>query len=176
MTLTLVRVDDRLIHGQVVEGWLRVIQAQRILVVSDRAAKDPLQSGMMRLAVPENIALEVVSVDRALERVKAAAKSRERVLLLIAEISELDRLLAAGASIAAVNLGGVHAGPGRSPAAARGRPSLSDGAAARLCFTDEEKRAVAGWIARGVSVETRALPTDERVGFDALFPAAPKAG
>ena len=42
MSLVLVRVDDRLIHGQVVGGWLPVVQAERIVVVSDLAAADDL--------------------------------------------------------------------------------------------------------------------------------------
>ena len=70
MSLVLVRVDDRLIHGQVVGGWLPVVQAERIVVVSDLAAADPLQTGMMRLAVPEGVSVDVLSVDAAAVQLK----------------------------------------------------------------------------------------------------------
>jgi mannose/fructose/N-acetylgalactosamine-specific phosphotransferase system component IIB len=65
MSLVLVRIDDRLIHGQVVGGWLPVIQAERIVVVSDRAAGDSLQTGLMRMAVPDGVTVDVFSVNQA---------------------------------------------------------------------------------------------------------------
>ena len=63
--LTLVRIDDRLIHGQVVEGWLPVLKAQRIVVVCDQAASDETTRALMELSVPQAIRLDILTVAAA---------------------------------------------------------------------------------------------------------------
>jgi PTS system mannose-specific IIB component len=93
MNLVLVRIDDRLIHGQVVGGWLPVIQAERIVVASDRAAADSLQTGLMRLAVPDHVAVDVLPVARAAVALKDDLWTKERVLLLLPGVEELARSL-----------------------------------------------------------------------------------
>ena len=50
MSIKMIRVDDRLIHGQVVMRWTRTIGANIILVPNDKVAKDPLQQSLMRMA------------------------------------------------------------------------------------------------------------------------------
>jgi mannose/fructose/N-acetylgalactosamine-specific phosphotransferase system component IIB len=123
MSLVLTRVDDRLIHGQVVEGWLRVIQATRIVVASDEVADDPLQVNLMSLAVPSDVKVMVLKVQAAADSLKAGSWAKERVLLLLPGLREARRLAAAGVELEALNLGGLHPGPGghRVPAFARRR-------------------------------------------------------
>jgi PTS system mannose-specific IIA component len=119
MSLVLVRVDDRLIHGQVVGGWLPVIQAERIVVVSDRAAADPLQTGLMRMAVPDHVAVDVLSVDDASALMKAGPWGNERVLLLLPGVQELIWLGGYGGADHSGELGGrtrrARSGDGRAP-------------------------------------------------------------
>ena len=158
MPLVLVRVDDRLIHGQVVGGWLPVIQAERIVVVSDRAAADSLQTGLMRLAVPDDVAVEVLSVDQAAARIKEGAWGKERVMLLVPGVQELIWLVDLRAPSTQVNLGGWHDAPGRVMAAPH------------LAFTEEEKNIVKRLFSRGVRFETRALPGDVPAQIQELVP------
>jgi mannose/fructose/N-acetylgalactosamine-specific phosphotransferase system component IIB len=114
MPVVLARVDDRLIHGQVVEGWLRVIQAGRIVVASDEAAADALQQGLMRLAVPPDVEVTVLAVDAAAEKLVAGEWASDRVMLLVPGIREARRLVDAGVPLSSLNLGGIHDGPGRT--------------------------------------------------------------
>ncbi|MDO8735330.1 MAG: PTS sugar transporter subunit IIB, partial [Elusimicrobiota bacterium] len=65
MSIVLIRIDDRLIHGQIIEGWLKTVHADRILVVSDEAVHDEIQSQLMGLAVPENIKLTIADVKKS---------------------------------------------------------------------------------------------------------------
>jgi mannose/fructose/N-acetylgalactosamine-specific phosphotransferase system component IIB len=136
MPLVLARIDDRLIHGQVVEGWLRVIQAQRIVVANDRAAADPLQGGLMRLAVPDEVALDVLTVDAATARLKDNPWGNERVMVLFGSVADLARAVEAGAP----------ADPGQFGRRAR-RAGAHPGHAAPVVEHVEEKRAVAGLVA-----------------------------
>jgi mannose/fructose/N-acetylgalactosamine-specific phosphotransferase system component IIB len=157
MTLVLVRVDDRLIHGQVVGGWLPVVQAERIVVVSDRAAGDPLQSGLMRLAVPDDVGVDVLTVDDAAARLNEGAWGNERVMLLLPGVQELIWLVDLGVSITQVNLGGLHDAPGRTMVAPH------------LAFTTEEQNIIKRLFSRGLRFETRPLPGDVPVPLHELI-------
>ena len=61
--ISLVRVDDRLIHGQVTVGWAPYLRASRIIVVSDRLAADRVLASILRVGVPVGMQIDVVSVD-----------------------------------------------------------------------------------------------------------------
>ena len=149
--IVLTRIDDRLIHGQVVEGWLRVIQAARVLVVSDQAAGDAFQVSLMRLALPPEAGLSVLSVGKAAAALPAAAAGEERVLVLMPGLKEARRLVEAGWAPSSLNLGGLHDAPGRKSFT----PSLSLGA--------EDKEDIRFLLSKKISVETRALPGDAPV-------------
>jgi mannose/fructose/N-acetylgalactosamine-specific phosphotransferase system component IIB len=160
--LALVRIDDRLIHGQVVGGWLPVVQAERIVVASDRAAADPLQAGLMRLAVPDHVDVDILPLDQVSAQLKSGAWGKERVMLLLSGVHELDRLMTLGASIQNVNLGGLHDAPGRRMVVPH------------LALTREEKEVLARLISEGVSFETRPLPGDAPVPVEELVPGLRK--
>ncbi len=150
MPVVLARVDDRLIHGQVVEGWLRVIQADRIVVASDEAAADPLQVGLMRLAVPVEVRVEVEKVQTVAEALKSDLWKDERVLLLLPGVAEARRLVENGARLESLNLGGLHDAPGRRPLT----PFLA--------LSQKDREDIRFLLDRNVFIETRALPTDDK--------------
>lgn len=62
-----VRVDDRLIHGQVVTQWVKVFKAQKIVVIDNDVAKDKMQKNILKFAAPPDIKVSVLSVDKAVE-------------------------------------------------------------------------------------------------------------
>jgi len=148
MPLSLVRIDDRLIHGQVVEGWLPALSARRVLIVSDQAASDPTQAALMQMALPESVSLEICTVRSAPEAVRRAAEGPEPVLVLAPGPAEVLSLLEGGVALESVNVGGLHYAAGR----------VALGKALFLGEADlEHLRAIAK---RGVRLEGRAVPTD----------------
>ncbi|MBK8872250.1 MAG: PTS sugar transporter subunit IIB [Elusimicrobia bacterium] len=158
MAIVLVRIDDRLIHGQVVGGWLPVIQAERVVVVSDRAAGDALQTGLMRMAVPDGVTVDVLTLAQAVPSLKTGAWGAQRVLLLLPGLQELAALVDAGVAFAQVNLGGLHDAPGRSMVAAH------------LAFSGDERALLVRLVKGGVRFETRPLPGDVPVPLNELIP------
>ena len=70
MTLKLVRVDDRLIHGQVVAIWLKALGAKRIVIVDDKTAADEFLREILMLAAPPGVPVEVHDVAIGTERVR----------------------------------------------------------------------------------------------------------
>jgi mannose/fructose/N-acetylgalactosamine-specific phosphotransferase system component IIB len=113
VSLRLVRIDDRLIHGQVVAGWLRALGAQRIVIVDDATARDEFMREVLTLAAPEAVPVEVHGVADGAVRLIALAATPEPVIVLARMPRTVLALRQAGVPIEVVDLGGMGAGPGR---------------------------------------------------------------
>lgn len=112
MDISLIRVDDRLIHGQVVMGWTQALGIQQILVADDATAANPVQKNLLLLAVPAGITADVLSIQDA-ARIIAASTSDVHTIVLVKGPTELLALKRAGVSMSQVNVGNVHTAPGR---------------------------------------------------------------
>jgi PTS system mannose-specific IIB component len=115
MSLRLVRVDDRLIHGQVVAIWLKALGASRILIVDDRTARDDFLREVLELAAPRGTDVEIHDLASGAERVREAAASAEPVFVIVRSPVTALRLREAGVEFPVLNVGGIGAGPTRKP-------------------------------------------------------------
>lgn len=113
MSLQLVRIDDRLIHGQVVAGWLRALGARRIVVVDDATARDEFLREVITLAAPSGVPVEVLDVAAGAVRCIELAAGPEPAIVLVRSPRTVLSLRQAGVPIEVVDLGGLGAGPGR---------------------------------------------------------------
>jgi mannose/fructose/N-acetylgalactosamine-specific phosphotransferase system component IIB len=113
LSLRLVRIDDRLIHGQVVAGWLRALGAQRIVIVDDASARDEFLREVLVLAAPQGTPVEVYGVAEGAVRCIELARAPEPVIVLARSPRTVLSLRQAGVPIDVVDLGGLGAGPGR---------------------------------------------------------------
>ena len=156
MPLALVRIDDRLIHGQVVEGWIPYLAAELVLVVSDSASADEIALTLMRLALPESIELEVLPVAVAARHACFKPSYPKRVLVIAPGPLEVLGLLERGAWFSRVNVGGLHYTAGR----------VQLGKA--IFLSEEDKEALCRISGRGVKLEGRALPGEREID---LLPA-----
>ncbi len=114
MPIVLVRVDERLMHGQVVLGWGGRLRLERYVVVDDRLAGAEWEQDLHRLAVPAGIESEFVTPRQATERIDEWSSAPERTAILTRGIEAVLDLAAGGAlESRVVNLGGLHHAPGR---------------------------------------------------------------
>jgi D-glucosaminate PTS system EIIB component len=113
MSLRLVRIDDRLIHGQVVAVWLRALGAERIVIVDDATAHDEFLREVLTLAAPAGVPVEVHDLATGSDRLIALAATPEPVIVLTRTPRTVLALRRAGVPIEVVDLGGMGAGPGR---------------------------------------------------------------
>ena len=113
MSLRLVRIDDRLLHGQVVAVWLRALGAQRIVIVDDATARDEFLREVLTLAAPQGVPVEVYEVATGAARLIALAGTSEPVIVLARTPRTVLELRHAGVPIEVVDLGGMGSGPGR---------------------------------------------------------------
>ncbi len=146
MAVELVRIDDRLVHGQVVEGWLPHLKAEHVVVWS---SGDEVARALMMMAMPPSVSLQVVSTaPAALAAFAAEPAKSKRTLVLVPGPAEALELLEAGLSVKLVNVGGLHYNAGK----------VQLGKA--LFLDDEDRKALADIAGRGVRLEGRALPGD----------------
>ena len=147
--ISLVRVDNRLLHGQVLEAWVPRLKIARLVVVDADAAASPLARAAMTLCLPPELAADVVAPGQA--DYAALASAREPAMLLFRELSGLASAVANGLGpnlARTVNLGNVHYAPGRRPVT----PSVF--------LSAEEVATVLRLAAAGFAVEARAVPSD----------------
>lgn len=112
MRISLIRVDDRLIHGQVAVGWTQALGIQQILVADDSVAADEQEKQLVLMAVPGGVVGDVLSAEDSAAVVNAST-SDVPTLVLVRGPQELQALYAAGFPMSHVNIGNVHTGPGR---------------------------------------------------------------
>ena len=114
MSVVLTRVDDRLIHGQVVVGWVQSLRVKRIVLIDDEVCSNAWERELYSLGVPPNLEVEFLSVDEAANAVEAWDQDGERTLLLVSNVDTAVRLCERTELIKKVNVGGLHDGDGRS--------------------------------------------------------------
>lgn len=147
MSVALVRVDDRLIHGQVVIAWGRPLGARFIVLVDDVVAASPWEQELYRMGVPPDIDVLFASVADAAARFAEWQRDPRVGIVLAGDIATLVRLRAAHAEFTRVNIGGIHHRPGR---------------AERLRYvylTDEEAAQLRALAEHGVDVSAQDVPT-----------------
>jgi PTS system mannose-specific IIB component len=152
--IVLTRVDNRLIHGQVIEAWLPHLAVDRILVADDEAAHNALMQAAMRMAVPQGVTVEIVPMEKA--DFAAAATDAGRTLVLLREVSAVARARARGLPDGPLNLGNVHAGAGRK-------------AITRAVFlSGQEVDELKAIQAQGMPVSFQAVPLEKPLSLEAV--------
>lgn len=114
MSILLYRIDDRLIHGQVVVGWGQPLNIRLLILVDDLVAASDWEKELYKMAVPPDVEVRFVDVPTAIrDHAKYAADPRPG-LVLTGDITSMYRLVTGVKAIGSVNLGGIHHRAGRS--------------------------------------------------------------
>jgi mannose/fructose/N-acetylgalactosamine-specific phosphotransferase system component IIB len=160
MPIVLFRVDERLIHGQVVVGWASPLHADRMVVVDDDIAASPWEQELYCLGLPPGMEARFLSVASARDELPAWRSDAHRTLVLVRDVATARRVAEGGVLRGEeVNLGGIHHSEGRT----RVLPYLY--------LRDDERRALDEIAATGATVAARDLPAGRRVPLDELKPA-----
>lgn len=88
MIISTIRIDDRLIHGQIVTKWIKHADASSILVIDDNSAANPMMKTILSLAVPSGITLHVLSKADAISFIKNDT-SRTKTLIIMKNPKEM---------------------------------------------------------------------------------------
>lgn len=105
--VVLARVDDRLIHGEVVTAWTPAYRANKIIIIDDEVAKDTFNVRVVKALAPAGTKVIVYNVEKAAEKLMVPGVEGERLLLLAKTPTTYNRLVKAGVPLKEVNLGGA---------------------------------------------------------------------
>jgi PTS system mannose-specific IIB component/fructoselysine and glucoselysine-specific PTS system IIB component len=159
MPIVLFRVDERLIHGQVVVGWGGPLHADRIVVVDDELAGSPWEQELYCLGVPAEIEARFLTVAQARADLPACKADAHRTIVLVRDVATAGRVAEGGGLKGEeVNLGGIHFAEGR----ARILPYLH--------LRADETETLRRIAATGAQVAARDLPAGKRIPLDELTP------
>lgn len=142
--LTLVRVDDRLLHGQIICAWVPFVKADSLVVASDEAAGDTLISEIIESCGCKGLNVNVRNVAEAVSCVKGA--DRERVILIVGNLADAMRVYEQGLKFTKLNLGNIHHEE-------RGRKITPS-----VIVNREDEEILEKFKSLGVSVEIRDVP------------------
>lgn len=157
MAIELYRIDDRLIHGQVVVGWGQPLDLAFIVLVDDEVAASDWEQELYRMGVPPEMHVYFESVEGAGHRLGTYQEDSRVGLLLTADIETMTRLVDATGTIRAVNVGGIHHRTGRVQRL-------------RYVFlTPAEEESLRQLARRGVLVTAQDVPAARPLSLDELL-------
>lgn len=102
-----VRIDDRLLHGQVCAFWSNSLKVTRIMVANDAVAEDEMQKTVLRMAAPSGIKTSLISLQKAATNISAHKYKGQRVLLILKNPGDALKLMDLGLPISHINVGNM---------------------------------------------------------------------
>jgi mannose/fructose/N-acetylgalactosamine-specific phosphotransferase system component IIB len=157
MPILLYRVDERLIHGQVVVGWGHCLKLDRIVMANDQVASSPWERELYLACVPPEIRAVILGVEEGALNILKGRFESGRTAVLVDSPFDVLRMLKDGVKIDMVNVGGVHSKAGRK----RILPYLF--------LSPDEISAFKAIMSAGVECECRDVPQAEKHDLSALF-------
>lgn len=156
----LVRIDSRLLHGQVATAWTKAVQPTRIIVVSDAVSKDELRKKLIEQAAPPGVKANVVPIAKMFEVAKDPRFGNTKALLLFENPQDVVRAIEGGVDIKEVNVGSMAHSVGKVLV----NKVLSMDAKDVEAFETMKKA--------GVKFDVRKVPNDNKENMDALLQKA----
>ncbi|MEG0094048.1 MAG: PTS sugar transporter subunit IIB [Erysipelotrichaceae bacterium] len=154
--IKLLRIDHRLLHGQVAFSWTSQLQANCILLASDSLVEDKFRISAIKLAKPDGIKVVAKSIDDAIIAINSGVTDRYNLFIVVESIIDADKL-ARALSLNEVNLGGT-------------KPADNKRLLSKAVYaTDEEIELLRGLIKDGIDVYCQMIPTEKRIETKTLI-------
>ncbi|WP_207941783.1 PTS system, mannose-specific IIB component [Enterococcus sp. DIV2402] len=150
MSIVFSRIDDRLIHGQVVTTWVNMHKVEQIIVLNDKVAGDKTQKSILTMAAPAGINVRAFPVEKFGEIIKKNAITR-RTMLLFTNSEDVYRAVEAGIPVEELNVGGMRFQEGRE----RLTKAVS--------VTPAEREAFKKLLEKSVKITIQMVPNDEKI-------------
>lgn len=156
MPLCLVRIDDRLIHGQVVLGWARALKPDRIVVANNRIAANSWERKFYTSSVPAHIKVSFLELEETARQLLNNLFKNETVMILIESVQDVQAIVEFGVTLEEVNVGGLH---------------YREGAHELLSYvflTDDDKTCLRELVKRGVRLMAQDIPGNTPKNINSL--------
>ena len=150
------RVDHRLLHGQVAVAWFNSVGANTILIANDKVANDESRKNIMRLAKPLNAKLVMKDISYCIEAINTGLTDKYDMFIVVENIGDASRLINETDKFTTLNLGGTK------------HTKDTINISKTINITTEEKEVLDELIKKGVEVEIRQVPSDTKILYKNL--------
>lgn len=151
--ITLLRVDHRLLHGQVAFSWTQYVGADCILIANDNVPEDELRKTTIKLAKPPSVKLVIKNINDAIESIKSGVTDKYHLFIVVESVNDAWRIASAVEGIKSINLGGIKAKAG------------SKNISKAINLLPEEIEQLQQLVGKGVEIEIRQVPNDRKQLF-----------
>lgn len=151
MSIELVRIDDRLIHGQVVMAWSKAIAVKRMVVIDDQVAGDVIRKMLLETVAPPGVKVSVFTVAQGIQALQNNQFGSEKLLLLCTNPMTIVLLIEGGIPIQKVNIGGMSFSLGKAQVTKA------------VSVNEDDRKAFKKLHEQGVVLEIQILPNDTPV-------------
>ena len=146
--IALTRIDDRLIHGQVIYKWVKHLGVKKIVVVDDETTNDVIAKGLIKMAAPKNIDLSILTVSR---RYFYNNQADDNVFVLIKNLDTANRMIEEGINIKKLIVGRIPTGIGKK--------KISQ----NVYINKKEFLLIDEFIKKNINVSIQMVPDEEEV-------------
>ncbi|MCY6958400.1 PTS sugar transporter subunit IIB [Clostridium brassicae] len=149
--IKLVRVDHRLLHGQVAFSWMNSIGGDCILIASDEVVKDEIWKTTLKLGKPSGVKLVIKNIENSIKALNSGVTDKYKLLIVVQTIKDVARLVEGCPQITTVNLGGVKD--------TEGARQISKA----VFVTKEDEEILKNLIGKGIEVEIRQIASEKKI-------------
>lgn len=148
--IKLLRIDHRLLHGQVAFTWLKFLESDCILIACDDLVKDELKMNAIRLAKPTGLKLVMKNVEDSIKAINSGATDKYKLFIIVESVKDAYRLAKACPQIKSINVGGMKA--------TESRYQISKA----VFVDDEDVKMFKELHDQGIEIEARLVPNEEK--------------
>jgi PTS system mannose-specific IIB component len=152
--VSLIRVDDRLVHGQITTTWVPHLKADTILVASDEVASDPLRTDAIGCCAYKGLSIVVKNIADSIEAAASESLAPSRVILIVSGLKDAMRLYEGGLVFTALNIGNIHNDSGQCRTIT---PSI--------CIDKSDEEILVRFEALDVVIDLRDVPSSSPEAF-----------
>lgn len=153
--IRLIRVDFRLMHGQVIANWLNQVDGNAIMIINKQLSKDPFMNNVYKMAAPKGVKVSIFDLDTALEKIKSEKyTSNRKLIVLFKSVTDAKEAYDKGFPISELQVGGLGSGPDRV--------QITN----QIYLNREDTDKLLDMSGKGVKVYLQAVPKESELSID----------
>lgn len=152
--IRLIRVDFRLMHGQVIANWLNQVEGDSIMIVNKKLANDPFMGNVYKMAAPKGVKVNIMDLDKAMDRINSEKYAKRKLIVLFKSVTDAKEAFDRGFPMKELQIGGLGSGNDRVQITNQIYLNKAD---------TEKLLAING---KGVKVYLQAVPKESAVGIE----------
>ena len=157
LNVVFARIDDRLIHGQVMTAWLQFTRANRIVIVDDGVAKDKFIKSVLTMSIPPGIKLDICDVENGAKLLNGEPNGKDKIIVLAKHPNSIYGLLEKEVLLKTLNIGGMGANVGRKKLYKN------------ISASPEELETYKKIMAKGIAVSIQIIPDDSETPLNKII-------